>query len=217
MDLFGIKRIRTTAFHPQSNGLVERFHRPLKAALKAHRTTKWTEVLPMVLLGLRTAPKAAINVSAAELVYRTTLRLPTEFFQQATNEEDPTTFVGRLVRAMRDLRPIPTASRPSTTAVFIAPELQSCSHVFLRNDAVHRPLDPTYSGPFRVLSRQDKTFVIEISGRPSTVSIDRLKPAHLANDYALPESQTASPSKPIASPRPARKVAFSARPDYLYY
>ncbi|KFD63933.1 hypothetical protein M514_23924 [Trichuris suis] len=216
-DLFGIKRIRTTAFHPQSNGLVERFHRPLKAALKAHRTTKWTEVLPMVLLGLRTAPKAAINVSAAELVYGTTLRLPTEFFQQATNEEDPATFVGRLVRAMRDLRPIPTASRPSTTAVFIAPELQSCSHVFLRNDAVHRPLDPTYSGPFRVLSRQDKTFVIEISGRPSTVSIDRVKPAHLANDYAFPESQSASPPQPKASPRPARKVAFSARPDYLYY
>ena len=31
MQLLGSKRIRTTAYHPSSNGLVERFHRQLKA------------------------------------------------------------------------------------------------------------------------------------------------------------------------------------------
>jgi len=31
--LVGTKRIRTTAYHPESNGLVERWHRSLKAAI----------------------------------------------------------------------------------------------------------------------------------------------------------------------------------------
>ena len=34
-NLLGTKRIRTTAYHPCANGLVEHFHRQLKAALKA--------------------------------------------------------------------------------------------------------------------------------------------------------------------------------------
>ena len=35
MTLLGSKRARTTAYHPQTNGMVERFHQQLKAALKA--------------------------------------------------------------------------------------------------------------------------------------------------------------------------------------
>lgn len=35
-NLDGAKRIRITAYHPQSNGLVERWHRSFKAALMAH-------------------------------------------------------------------------------------------------------------------------------------------------------------------------------------
>ena len=37
MRLLGTKRSRTTAYHPQSNGMVERFHRQLKASLKAQQ------------------------------------------------------------------------------------------------------------------------------------------------------------------------------------
>lgn len=35
MQLLGTTRCRTTAYHPSANGLVERFHRQLKASLKA--------------------------------------------------------------------------------------------------------------------------------------------------------------------------------------
>ncbi len=33
--LLGIKYVQTTAYHPQSNGMVERAHGQLKAALRA--------------------------------------------------------------------------------------------------------------------------------------------------------------------------------------
>ena len=56
MRLLGSKRIRTTAYHPSSNFLVERFHRQLKASLKAYaNSAHWSDNLPMALLGVRTA------------------------------------------------------------------------------------------------------------------------------------------------------------------
>ena len=53
-----IKHVATIAYHPQSNGLVEPFHRQLKNALKARTCcVKWVDHLPCVMLGIRAAPK----------------------------------------------------------------------------------------------------------------------------------------------------------------
>jgi hypothetical protein len=46
--LFGIKHLRTTAYHFASNGIVERLHRQLKAAIKCHNTSNWVAILPIV-------------------------------------------------------------------------------------------------------------------------------------------------------------------------
>ena len=74
MKLFDSKRIRTTAYHPSSNGLVELFHCQLKTTLKATpEPTHWVSALPLVLLGIRADLKQDIGCSTAELVYGTTL------------------------------------------------------------------------------------------------------------------------------------------------
>ena len=50
----GIRHVVTTAYHPQSNGLVERFHRQLKEGLRSRAAgAAWLEHLPWVLLGRR--------------------------------------------------------------------------------------------------------------------------------------------------------------------
>lgn len=82
--LIGTSHIRTTTYHPQHYGMVEHFHRQLKAALTATEGHCWTEVLPLVLLGIQTTLKVDTGCSAAELVYRTTLRLPGESFARST-------------------------------------------------------------------------------------------------------------------------------------
>ncbi len=53
-----IQHIKTTAYHPQANGMLERAHRQLKDALRSRLAgDRWPDHLPWVLLGLRAAPK----------------------------------------------------------------------------------------------------------------------------------------------------------------
>jgi transposase InsO family protein len=67
----------TTAFHPQANGAVERFHRRLKDSLRARlASSDWPQHLPWVMLGLRAAPREDSGLSAAELVFGAPLSLP---------------------------------------------------------------------------------------------------------------------------------------------
>jgi len=52
----GIKHVLTTAYHPQSNGMVERVHRQIKDSLRARGAgPTWHSHLPWELMGLRAA------------------------------------------------------------------------------------------------------------------------------------------------------------------
>ena len=76
-EVLSIKNINTIAYHPQANGLVERFHRTLKASLMATgEPSGWMGRLPHVLLGIRTAQRTDAGFSPAECIYGTDLALP---------------------------------------------------------------------------------------------------------------------------------------------
>jgi len=62
----------------------------------------------------------------------------------------------QLRRHFEQLRPVQVA-RHASPAVFIHKDLADSTHVFLRQDAVRRPMDPPYSGPHKVLDRTKKT------------------------------------------------------------
>jgi hypothetical protein len=81
--LCGIHLFRTTPQHPASNGLVERLHCTLKATIMCHADEQWTEALPLVLHGIRTAYQEDLQSSAAELVYGEPLRIPGELLVPA--------------------------------------------------------------------------------------------------------------------------------------
>ncbi|UYV72934.1 transposition [Cordylochernes scorpioides] len=69
-SLIGTNRIRTTAYNPAANGLVERLHRQIKAAIMASgNTINWIDALPLVLLGIRTSYKEDLKCTAAEMVF----------------------------------------------------------------------------------------------------------------------------------------------------
>jgi cleavage and polyadenylation specificity factor subunit 1 len=169
--MYGIQLSRTTAHHPAANGLVERFH----PAVMCHADQHWTEALPLVLLGIRTALKEDLQASVAELVYGETFRMPGELLTPSTNPVDPALLITELRQDMARLRPV-LAARHTSPATFVHSTLEDCTHVFLRQDAMRRALEPPYSGPYQVLSRKKKTLQLLVRGRAVTMSEASLHP-----------------------------------------
>lgn len=218
--MVGAYHISTTAYHPAANGMVERLHRQMKAAIMCHSTTQWTEVLPLVLLGIRSAWKPDIEASPAELVYGEQLRLPGQFIAPTDDHKsaDVTDLATRLRSRMANLTPRP-ASCHRKGPFYLPHNLSESSHVFLRQDFVRRPLEPPYAGPYKVIQRQPKYYKLEVRGKEVTVSIDRLKPAYIIQEAdELPQPV---PEPPVPLPVPAeeqqRKTRSGRRvhfPDY---
>ena len=179
--LLGCNKIRTTAYHPAANGMIERWHRSLKAAITCHNNPEWAEVLPTVLLGLRTSYKEDIKATAAEMLYGAAIRLPCEFLSQNYLEDctEPENFINKFRQYIQQIKPVPTAHH-GKRKVFVHRSIYECTHVFLRVDGQKRPLESPYEGPFEVLDRlSDDVFRINYKGKPNNVTIERLKPAFI--------------------------------------
>jgi hypothetical protein len=173
----GINHLKTTPYHPQANGMIERFHRVLKAALNATNINQWTTNLPLILLAVRSIMKEDIKATPAELVYGCTLSLPADLV--TTNNQEPNTeFVVALKTAMNQLIPAQT-SWHTAPQEFNPPNLQTCTHIYLRNDSVKPSHSRPYDGPYPVIRRDNKLITIDIKGRHSTVSLDRVKAAFI--------------------------------------
>lgn len=221
--LLGSKRIRSSPYHAQANGMIERFHRTMKAAIECH-TTNWSDALPIVLMGLRTAHKEDLDASPAEMIYGTTIKLPGEFFDEAKNDQLSSDFTQELRRVMEQLRPVP-ASNHSKEKIFIQKDLARCTHVFIRDDKVRAALKQPYDGPYKIIRRTDKNFDVQVNKRIIKVSIDRVKAAHIsAEDFEdHPKSytpnnaakNTADQNKnirlPEAEPTPSTKTPYQTR------
>ncbi|GFW04642.1 hypothetical protein TNCV_3066601 [Trichonephila clavipes] len=143
----GAKVAHTTSYHPQCNGKVERLHRTLKGAIKAHNNIRWTESLPTVSLGLRAAIRPDISYTIAQMVYGTSIKLPGEFFDPPTINMDPQNFAAKLQQHMAELKPLKSPSNRKQN-IFVHKDLKSCSHVFIRIDRVKKALEPPYEGPY---------------------------------------------------------------------
>jgi hypothetical protein len=77
---------------------------------------------------------------------------------------------------MDQLRPTP-AARHVSPATFVEKDLRDSTHIFLRQDAIRRALEPPYSGPHKVIAHTDKIKLTCAAGR--SLSADRVKPAYI--------------------------------------
>jgi len=190
----GIQHSKTSAYHPQTNGLVERFHRQLKEALRARECgSDWLEHLPMVLLGLRSAPKEEAKVSSAECAYGVPLALP-----GGAGLPVPLPAFQEIPSTIRSYAEV-AASPPS--------RLQGVSFVFVRKGPPGGPLGAKFSGPFRVAELRAKIALLDIGERREWVSVDRLKP-FLGKEPVVP-------ALPPARGRPRKKAVSEPVVDPL--
>jgi len=80
-ELLGMDKLNTTAYHPQCNGLVERFNRTLKMMLRKHATKfglQWDKFLPGVLWAYRNTPHNSTGEKPSFLLFGIDCRSPME-------------------------------------------------------------------------------------------------------------------------------------------
>ena len=109
---------------------------------------------------------------------------------------------------MQSLAPTP-ASAHNTPVTFTHPMLSSCTHVFVLHGGIKRPLQMPYDGPYKVLQRSAKHFTLLINNKPSTISVDRLKPCF----YAESEEPSNGSTPLLSSVSPVANVCIPSGED----
>ena len=183
MARLGVTVTTTTLYHPQANGLVERFHCTIKNALRCavRASNSWTRSLPWVMLGLRNAPKLDTGTSTAEVVFGTTLRVPGICFQ--SEQSSSKSAADQLQLAGANTRKYSLESLDLgwfKASPFVAKSLRTAEYVYVRDDRLGKPsLAPRYIGPYKVREKNwsNNTFLLEIGARQDVVALARLKVA----------------------------------------
>ena len=110
--MLGVHPITTTPYHPQTDGLVERFSKTLKQMLRKHVTEEgrnWSEMLPFVLFAYREVPQSTTGFSPFELIYGRDvcglLDVVKECWTQSEGKQDDiTTYVTQLYQGLTDAK-----------------------------------------------------------------------------------------------------------------
>jgi hypothetical protein len=189
----------TSAFHPCSNGILERWHRTFKAALRARASSsEWVAHLPLILLHLRATPREDSASSPAEAVFGTQLMLPAQFLDLPSTDESFETFIKQV---MSGFQPVPTRHNNAEQLPLDLPEeLLAAQFVFIRRDGPSRPLDRPYDGPYEVVQRSRSVFKIRMGDKLVNISTSRLKP--------VVSSGLVIPARPPQRGRPKKRVSF---------
>lgn len=86
----GTQLHHTMSYHPQSNGLMERLHRTLKAALRACLALlDWYDHLPWILLSLQCTPKEDLGACPADINFRHSPLLPDTLLSPLSSPDGP--------------------------------------------------------------------------------------------------------------------------------
>ena len=84
--LLHIDALRTSPYHPQMDGLVERFNQTLKSMLKKTSSEEgkdWDRLIPLLLFAYREVPQESTGFSPIEMLYGRDVRGPLDILKES--------------------------------------------------------------------------------------------------------------------------------------
>ena len=192
--LLGIKQLCTTAYHPQTNGTLERLHGTLGSMLTkgSNKGQDWAKQITYALFYLRQMPHRDTGLSPFEMVFGHNIRTPLELLygewaRESRSKLDISTWVGKVQERLELTREV--AQQRSEVAVhdrkkrydkgLCVREFQVGNLVWGRVPGMNAKLSEAWAGPFEVVARLNAVNykVNSLSGKskPRVVHINTLK------------------------------------------
>ena len=192
-------------YRPQSMGMLERTHGPIKRGLKAAllangelHQEKWLDYLPWVILGKNNAYQEDLGGTASEMLYGFCGKLPGQLLLDPADPLTPKQLQNLLSnqRKRNDLPPVqPSRHNPIEKPMPAIPE--NVTHVYTRQHKA-QGLQAPFSGPFFIHERlSNSTFKIKVGENVRGEPIFEVR--HL-NDLKL-----AHPNSPVAEAQRPKK------------
>ena len=224
-EIVGTKKINTTAYHPQTDGLVENFNKTLRAMIAKHAHKfgpEWDVYLQHLLFAYRTKPHETTGESPFFLLYGRDARLPTETTlahvktpYQVDIEDYKTEVMVGLSEAWRNAKGnISKAQRKQKSHYdrhAKEPHYQPGERVMVYMPAEdtgrNRKLALPYHGPYRILEVRPNCVLVrpvdQADLQPILVSMDRVVPC----DDALPDVSWLGPKRQSKKRKEQRQAA----------
>ena len=194
-QLLGITKLNTTAYHPQCDGMVERFNRTLKSMLRKHAVKfnkQWDRYLQGVLWAYRNTPHEATKEKPSYLLYGVDLRSPTEaaFLPEETQGyTDISEYREEVVLSLASARELAAANIEKAQQHYkhqydrhaIAVNYRVGDLVLVKfpqeESGKNRKLSRPWHGPYRVTQRNDPDLTVTKQFFPEegTIQIHQLR------------------------------------------
>lgn len=214
---FNIKKLRTSAYHPQANGVVERHIGFIKSIL--HSTCKdnphaWSYCLPAAVFAINNAPSELLGFSPFFILFGRNAVIPNAFLSSQNPEPHPNSadeavlqHVQLYLQEQQDTYNMVTAKLNSeidkkqqhNKTLTSVPQFKAGDHVLLTNQGTKRRgnKDP-YKGEF-IIQRRLSSVIYEIS--PASRKTNR-KPLsrHIVHVERLRRFDPPIPQRPLDPP-----------------
>ena len=204
-QICGIKHLETTAYHPQSNGLTEKFNGTLMRMIRAYlaeNPNNWDQKLQSLLFAYRSVPQASTGFSSFELLFGRKVKGPLELIKQnweQITEDDPQDVVTYIDTLMNDLkRNLELASEnlhAQKTRQKTWYDKKARERQFSPGDEVlwlkpfkGNKLQLNWAGPYRIISKMnDLNYIIEEEEHQGrrVVHVNALKPYYREEQRVL--------------------------------
>ncbi|XP_073715771.1 uncharacterized protein [Misgurnus anguillicaudatus] len=203
-----VNHVVSSAYHPQSQGALERFHQTLKSMMRAHCVeagNDWADDLPLLLFAIRETVQESLGFSPAELIFGHTVRGPLKLLrEQLVSNDTPLVLVSEYVHSIRErLRRTCALAKKNLSESqnemkeyydrkTVARSFHPGESVLLLMAVPGSALQPRFSGPYRVTKKLNDTNYLICT--PDRRRKSRMVHVNMLKSYVQDESAIVKPS-----------------------